>query len=133
VQDCKAGTTVTSTAACREAGYIVDAGVGVPARPGLAADYYRLGCSRRDDLSCVRLATLQSLGRGVPRDADAALAVLGPACVSGLQEACFRLGLHLSATGVAADRRRAREVLEASCTAQFAESCAALKKLPPGW
>ena len=133
VQDCKAGTTVTSTAACREAGYIVDAGVGVPARPGLAADYYRLGCSRRDELSCVRLATLQSLGRGVPRDADAALAVLGPACASGLQEACFRLGLHLSATGVAADRRRAREVLEASCTAQFAESCAALKKLPPGW
>lgn len=132
VQDCKAGTSVTSTAACREAGYIVDAGVGVPARPALAADYYRLGCTRRDGLSCVRFATLQSLGRGVPRDADAALDVLDPACASGLQEACFRLGLHLSATGVAADRRRAREVLEASCTATFAESCAALKKLPPG-
>ncbi|MCC6991666.1 MAG: hypothetical protein IT181_21880 [Acidobacteria bacterium] len=132
VQDCKAGTSVTSTAACREAGYIVDAGVGVPARPALAADYYRLGCTRRDGLSCVRLATLQSLGRGVPRDADAALDVLDPACASGLQEACFRLGLHLSATGVAADRRRAREVLEGSCTAKFAESCAALKKLPPG-
>jgi TPR repeat protein len=132
VQDCKAGNTVTSTAACREAGYIVDAGVGVPARPALAADYYRLGCTRRDDLSCVRLATLQSLGRGVPRDADAALDVLDPACASGVQEACFRLGLHLSATGGAADRRRAREVLEASCTAKFAESCAALKKLPTG-
>jgi hypothetical protein len=132
VQDCRAASTITSTAACREAGYIVDAGVGVPARPALAADYYRLGCDRRDGLSCVRLATLQSLGRGVPRDADAAMHVLDPACASGLQEACYRLGLHLSATGVAADRQRAREVLEASCTATFAESCAALKKLPPG-
>lgn len=132
VQDCKAGNTVTSTAACREAGYMVDAGVGVPARPALAADYYQLGCTRRDDLSCVRLATLQSLGRGVPRNAGAALGVLEPACAGGLQEACFRLGLHLSATGVAADRRRARDVLEASCAAAFAESCAALKKLPPG-
>lgn len=132
VQDCKAGRTVTSAAACREAGYIVDAGIGVPARPALAADYYRLGCTRRDGLSCVRLATLQSLGRGVPRDADAAMDVLDPACASGVQEACFRLGLHLSVTGVAADRRRAREVLEASCTAKFAESCAALKTLPPG-
>ena len=68
----------------------------------------------------------------VPRDADAALDVLDPACASGLREAGFRLGLHLAATGVAADRRRAREVLEGSCTAKFAESCAALKKLPPG-
>lgn len=132
VQDCRAGNTLTSAAACREAGYIVDAGVGVPARPALAADYYRLGCERRDALSCVRLATLQSLGRGVPRDGGSALDVLDPACAGGLQEACFRLGLHLSVTGVAADRRRAREVLEASCTAKFAESCAALKKLPPG-
>ncbi len=132
VEDCKAGTSVTSTAACREAGYMLDAGVGVPAQPALAADYYLIGCNRRDELSCVRLATLRSLGRGVPRDGDAALAVLEPACANGLQEACYRLGLHLSVTGVAADRQRAREVFDASCRANFAESCAVLKKMPPG-
>ncbi len=131
-QDCKASRTVTSTAACREAGYIVDAGVGVPARPALAADYYLLGCTRLDELSCVRLATLRSLGRGVPRDGAAALAVLAPSCERGTQEACYRLGLHLSVTGVAADRQRAREVFEASCQAGFPESCAALRTLPPG-
>ncbi len=130
VADCRAATTITSTPACREAGYIHDAGVGVPARPALAADFYLLACNRRDELSCVRLATLRSLGRGVPRDALAAVAVLEPACADGRQEACYRLGLHLSATGVAADRARAREVLTASCAADFPESCAALKKLP---
>jgi tetratricopeptide (TPR) repeat protein len=132
VEDCTAGRTVTSTAACRSAGYILDAGLGMPAAPQLAAGYYLQGCNRQDELSCVRLATLRSLGRGVARDAQSALAVLEPSCTSGTQEACYRLGLHLASTGVAADRARAHQVLTASCQADFPESCAALKKLPPG-
>lgn len=83
-------------------------------------------------MSYLRLATLRSLGRGVPRDDAAARAVLEPACARGTGEACYRLGLHLAATGVAADRAEAREILTASCQADFQESCEALKKLPPG-
>ena len=132
VEDCAAARTVTSTAACRSAGYILDAGLGMPANPRLAADYYLQGCNRQDELSCVRLATLRALGRGVARDVKSALAVLEPSCASGTQEACYRLGLHLASTGVAADRARARQVLTASCQADFPESCEAVKKLPPG-
>lgn len=130
-RDCRNLSSVTSAAACRSAGYILDAGIGVPAMPARAADLYGAGCDRNDQLSCVRLATLRSRGRGVPRDGAAALAVLEPACAGGLQEACYRLGLHLAATGVAADRARARDVLNASCKADFTESCAALKTLTP--
>ena len=132
VEDCAAARTVTSTAACRSAGYILDAGLGMPANPRLAADYYLQGCNRQDELSCVRLATLRALGHGVARDVKSALAVLEPSCASGTQEACYRLGLHLASTGVAADRARARQVLTASCQADFPESCEAVKKLPPG-
>jgi tetratricopeptide (TPR) repeat protein len=129
---CNSGGAPSSGAACRNAGYIVDAGIGVPATPGLAADFYRKGCARKDEISCVRLATLQSLGRGVPRDAAAALSVLDASCSNDVQEACFRLGVHLSATKVPADLARARDVLSTSCAAGFDESCAWLKKLPPG-
>ena len=90
------------------------------------------GCNRQDELSCVRLATLRALGRGVRRDVPSALAVLEPSCVGGTQEACYRLGLHLASTGVAADRARARQVFTASCAAEFPEPCEAVKKLPPG-
>ncbi len=131
IEDCTAARTLTSTAACRSAGYILDAGIGMPANPRLAADYYLQGCNRQDELSCVRLATLRALGRGVTRNVTSALAVLEPSCASGTQEACYRLGLHLASTGVAADRARAREVLTASCAAEFPESCEAVKKLPP--
>ena len=119
VEDCTAARTITSTAACRSAGYILDAGLGMPANPRLAADYYLQGCNRQDELSCVRLATLRALGRGVTRDVKGALAVLEPACAGGTQEACYRLGLHLASTGVAADRARARQVLTASCRRGF--------------
>jgi len=132
VEDCTAGRTLTSTAACRSAGYILDAGLGMPANPRLAADYYLQACNRQDELSCVRLATLRALGRGVTRDVKSALGVLEPSCASGTQEACYRLGLHLAASGMAANRARAREVLTASCAADFSESCEAVKKLPPG-
>ena len=132
IDDCMAATSITSTAACRSAGYILDAGLGMPANPPRAADYYLQGCNRKDELSCVRLATLRALGRGVTRDVKSALAVLEPSCASGMQEACYRLGLHLASTGVATDRARARQVLTASCAAEFSESCEAVKKLPPG-
>lgn len=132
VADCNGGSTVTSTAACREAGYILDVGIGMAANPQRAAALYLIGCDRRDTLSCVRLSTLRALGRGVPRDEAAALAVLEPACDGGTQEACYRLGLHLTASGVAVDRERGREVLTSSCANGFAESCAALKTRPPG-
>lgn len=128
--DCRNPASPTSGAACRAVGYILDAGLGMTAQPPRAAELYTLGCERRDELSCVRLATLRSLGRGVTRDPEAAVAVLEPSCERGTQEACYRLGLHLSATGIDADRTQAREVLDASCKAGFAESCAALKKLP---
>jgi TPR repeat protein len=129
-RECRDATSANAGAACRAVGYMLDAGLGMTAQPRRAAELYTLGCDRRDEISCVRLATLRSLGRGVPRDVEAALAVLEPSCDRGTQEACYRLGLHLSATGIAADRTRARDVLAASCKAEFAESCAALKKLP---
>lgn len=128
--DCNGGDTDTSPAACRNAGYILDAGIGVPAAPVMAADFYKKGCARKDEISCVRLATLQSQGRGVPRDAAGALAVLDASCKNGVQEGCFRLGVHLSSTKAPADLARARDVLAASCKAEFTESCAWLKKLP---
>lgn len=130
--DCNAGDTPTSPGACRNAGYILDAGIGVPAAPVMAADFYRKGCARKDEISCVRLATLQALGRGVPRDVAAGVGVLEASCKNDLQEACFRLGVHLASTKLPADLVRAREVLTASCKAEFPESCARLKTLPPG-
>lgn len=130
--DCNAGDTPTSPGACRNAGYILDAGIGVPAAPVMAADFYRKGCARKDEISCVRLATLQALGRGVPRDVAAGLGVLEASCKNDVQEACFRLGVHLASTKLPADFVRAREVLTASCKAEFPESCARLKTLPPG-
>jgi TPR repeat protein len=129
--DCNDGQTDSSPAACRNAGYILDVGLGMPASATGAADYYRKGCALKDEVSCVRFATLQSQGRGVPRDAAAAVRVLDAACGKDLQEACFRLGVHLSSTKNAADLARARVVLTASCKAEFAESCTWLKKLPP--
>lgn len=130
--DCNAGDTPTSPGACRNAGYILDAGIGVPAAPTMAADFYRKGCARKDEISCVRLATLQAVGRGVPRDVAAGVGVLETSCKNGVQEACFRLGVHLASTKVPADLTRGREILTASCKAEFAESCEWLKKLPPG-
>lgn len=130
--DCNTGGSPTSPGACRNAGYILDAGIGVPAAPVMAADFYRKGCARNDEISCVRLATLQVTGRGVPRDVAGGVGVLEASCTNGLQEACFRLGVHLSSTKVPADLTRAREILGASCKAEFPESCAWLKKLPPG-
>lgn len=129
-RECRDTASANAGAACRAVGYMLDAGLGMTAQPMRAAELYTLGCDRRDEISCVRLATLRSLGRGVARDVEAAVAVLEPACERGTQEACYRLGLHLSATGIDADRVRAREVLAASCKAEFTESCAALKKLP---
>lgn len=129
-RECRDQASANGGPACRAVGYMLDAGLGMTAQPVRAAELYTIGCERRDEISCVRLATLRSLGRGVPRDVEAAVAVLEPSCERGTQEACYRLGLHLSATGIAADRARARDVLAASCKAEFAESCAALKKLP---
>jgi tetratricopeptide (TPR) repeat protein len=129
-RECRDTASASGGPACRAVGYILDAGLGMTAQPMRAAELYTLGCDRRDEISCVRLATLRSLGRGVARDPEVALAVLEPSCERGTQEACYRFGLHLSATGIAADRTRAREVFAASCKAEFAESCAALKKLP---
>lgn len=128
---CNDGGSATSGAACRNAGYILDVGIGVPASAIGAVDYYRKGCARKDDLSCVRLATMQAQGRGLARDVRAAVRVLEDACANGIQEGCFRLGVHLSSTKVPADAVRAREVLTASCKAEFAESCAWLEKRPP--
>lgn len=129
-RECRDPSTPDSGPVCRAAGYILDVGLGLAAAPRRAAELYALGCERRDEVSCVRLATLRSLGRGLPRDQQAAVAVLEPSCERGLQEACYRLGLHLAATGVTADRARARQTLTASCAAGFAESCEALKTLP---
>lgn len=129
---CNAGDTPMSPGACRNAGYILDAGIGVPPAPVMAADFYRKGCARMDEISCVRLATLQATGRGVPRDVAAGVSVLEASCRNDVQEACFRLGVHLASTTRPADLVRAREVLEASCKAEFAESCAWLERLRPG-
>jgi TPR repeat protein len=129
VSDCEA-VRATSRSSCAFAGFALDVGLGVTADAARAAGYYRMACAQRDQRSCVRLASLQASGRGVPRDVAAALAVLEPACTGGSLEACGGLALALLNRGQPGDLDRSRTLLRDACDNGDQRSCALLKKLP---
>ena len=108
---------------CVSLGSLYDGGFGVIRDRRRAAMAYRSACDLGDNPGCARLAVLEAQGLGVQRNTPRATKTLETLCGENIPDACIGLAQVLRLTGRAADRTRARTLLEAACAAGAAEAC----------
>src|SRR5688572_5810410 len=86
------------------------------------------GCARKMPRSCFDLGSLYIAGRGVPRDVDRGVALIGSACEYGSGAACHALG-DLRANGVFAppDPDGAGHFYRRACLLGHQASCARVR------
>jgi hypothetical protein len=76
--DCKAGKAF----ACKQWGEQLDLGVFRPAEPVKARAAFERGCALKEDLACLALFKMLSLGRGGPQDLKRARELEPAACAT---------------------------------------------------
>lgn len=117
--------------ACKEAGYALRDGSGVPTDFTRAAQSFDRACQKKDRYACHELAKAFIVGEGIAADVAKAVALYTSACDMGAGQACDDLAkLHEKGESVPKDHAKAIELLARGCVAEDFQmwTCASLKK-----
>lgn len=116
-----------SAAACYDAAYMLERGLGVPADASQARRYLGKGCMNNDPAACTELGRIHSQGRGVAIDLDRAQEYLWQGCKDGGGSACLLMGEMLErGKGGAADDVMAADYYGRACKADDVMGCVRL-------
>jgi TPR repeat protein len=118
------------SSACGYAGWLLEEGRGLAKDAARAADFQKRACDAGDKRTCVRLASKQANGVGVPKNEAAGMASLEALCADKVFPACTELAmLHARKPG-SRGRARARELLTQACDGGDASACSLARSFP---